>query len=462
MSVSLKHARRERALEAVRRHLKRLEIETHRVKAELARLEGEYEDDFADDLAQTLRRHRRAKDDQRLDASPVEPAQPVNGNGSSAPDLPTIAAPPTAPVRNRRPLVRKPIDKANPIREAAPVVPAPRIVADADGLDLVTSRDKSHRTKAYRRTARPLLVSFGIHAIVLLLCVSLTFATLGRQEISLFASPAAADELPEQIGEIEITAHKFADDELQNVVSESDEFNVSDSLLREFDPARIGAGSESLADMGQLNVLPSDLGSLMAGAGEPGGGKNGGPLGEAVFFGAHSKGDRFVFVVDNSSSMKDGRFNMAIAELVKSVGALSPRQSFYVIFVSDQPYPMFYPVPERTLLPATAVNKKRLADWLPKAILASGKNRELIKAMDLAATLQPQAVFLLWDGDMKYSDKVRLDVMTHLTQPNQWNFTIHTLGLGVTSLDSEYNLTAIAKAHGGTYRRVDVPAFPKR
>jgi hypothetical protein len=118
---------------------------------------------------------------------------------------------------------------------------------------------------------------------------------------------------------------------------------------------------------------------------------------------------------------------------------------------------MFYPQPATTLLPATAQNKRQLAAWLPKAILASGKNRELIKAMDLAASLQPHAVFLLWDGDMKYNDKVRLDVMTHLTRPNQWNFTIHTLGMGINSLDAEYNLTAIAQAHGGTFRRIDVP-----
>jgi hypothetical protein len=183
----------------------------------------------------------------------------------------------------------------------------------------------------------------------------------------------------------------------------------------------------------------------------------GGPQGSAVFFGARSQGNRFVYVVDNSSSMKDGRFEFAVAELVKSVEALTPRQSFYVIFVSDQPYPMFYPMPERDLLPATAANKKRLAAWLPKAILASGKNRELIKAMDLAASLRPHAVFLLWDGDMKYSDKVRMDVMNHLTRPNQWNFAVHTLGLGITSLDAEYNLTAIAQAHGGTYRRIPVP-----
>ena len=292
--------------------------------------------------------------------------------------------------------------------------------------------------------------------------MTFTFATIVQQGIPLFASPAMPDELPEQMGEIEITSHKFADDELQNIVSSDSPFNVSDNLMSEFDPASIGAGTQSLGDMGQLDSLPSDLGTLMAGAGEPGSGKNGGPLGEAVFFGAQSKGDRFVYVVDNSSSMKGGRLETAVNELLKSVGNLSPRQSFYVIFVSDQPYPMFYPMPEGTLLPATAANKKRLAEWLPKAILASGKNRELIKAIDLAASLRPQAVFLLWDGDMKYSDKVRMDVMTHLTQSNQWTFAIHTLGLGVTSLDAEYNLTAIAKAHNGTYRRVDVPTLPKR
>jgi hypothetical protein len=76
--------------------------------------------------------------------------------------------------------------------------------------------------------------------------------------------------------------------------------------------------------------------------------------------------------------------------------------------------------------------------------------------MDLAASLQPQAVYLLWDGDLKYSEQVRLDVMTHLTAPG-WNFTVHTIGLGINSLDSEQNLTAIAQAHHGVYRRVEVP-----
>jgi hypothetical protein len=124
---------------------------------------------------------------------------------------------------------------------------------------------------------------------------------------------------------------------------------------------------------------------------------------------------------------------------------------------------MFYPQRAPDLLPATAPNRKRLAEWLPNAILASGKNRELIKAIDMAAELQPHAVFLLWDGDLRYSDKVRSDVMTHLTRPNNgWTFTIHTLGMGVTSADSVQNLTAIALAHGGTFQRVDVPTARPR
>jgi hypothetical protein len=314
------------------------------------------------------------------------------------------------------------------------------------------------RRAAYRKNARPLFFSLAVHAVALLLCFAFTFTTLVQQITPLFASPAdLADEAVHELSEVEIEPTKFEDAELQNVVAEDPAFNLADHL-REFEPAELGVGAEPLGDVGQLDALPSELGSLMAGAGAAGGGQPGGPLGEAVFFGARSKGNRFVFVVDNSSSMKDGRLEAATAELVRTVDSLSPRQAFYVIFVSDQTYPMFYPLPAAELLPATAANKRRLAEWLPKAILASGKNRELIKAMDMAAALRPEVVYLLWDGDLKYSDRVRQDVMTHLTRPNQWNFVIHTLGMGTNSLDAEYNLTAIAQAHGGAFRRIDVPA----
>jgi hypothetical protein len=118
---------------------------------------------------------------------------------------------------------------------------------------------------------------------------------------------------------------------------------------------------------------------------------------------------------------------------------------------------MFFPDRASELTLATPENKKRLAAWLGKVQRAGGNNRELIKAMDLAAEMRPHAVFLLWDGDLRYSEAVRRDVMTHFTRPQPWEFTIHTLGMGTLNAESEQNLFTIARAHNGTYRRIEVP-----
>jgi hypothetical protein len=233
---------------------------------------------------------------------------------------------------------------------------------------------------------------------------------------------------------------------------------VSLDISRDGDTGKVPSGNGGQAKDGK------GTGSGSAG-GKPGvaakSARNGGRE-ATMFFGTEARGTRFVFVVDNSSSMKGGRLEMAVSELVRTIDGLSPRQSFYVIFVSDKTYPMFYPNQEPSLVPATPANKQRLAEWAPKAILASGKNRELIKAMDLAASLDPQAVYLLWDGDLKYSESVRLDVLTHLTEPNQWNFIIHTLGMGSLTPNSEQNLRMISQAHRGAFRRIDVPAARTR
>jgi hypothetical protein len=459
--------RREEAIEAARRRLRRLEIETHRIKADLARLEAEVEDDIADRLSRRFRR--------RLTRAAWEPVAEKNGEPAAANEdskgPAVISFEPGAAgsdsgastehqhVADGASRRRKHVAAPNNVTTNGAATAAPEPPVYVDALTTGAGSVVRSRKRARRAATSPIALSFAVHAAVVLFFGTLTFATLTNRNIFLMASPAAADETaPPEISEVEITAHKFDDAELQNTVVESDEFNITDNMAHELEAAKIGAGSLALGEMGQLNVLPGEVGTLMAGAGSPSSGKPGGDLGTAVFFGARSKGDRFVFVVDNSSSMKGGRLELALAELVKTVDALTARQMFYVIFVSDQTYPMFYPAAAPGMLPATPQNKKRLAEWLPKAILASGNNRKLIEAMDMAAALQPQVVYLLWDGDLRYSDKVRQDVMTHLTQPNHWQFSIHTLGMGITSLDAQQNLTMIALAHGGTYQRIDVPA----
>lgn len=447
MSIgSPKLARREQAIEATRRRLRRLEIETHRIKAELARLEAEYEDDVADFLTRKLRRRSAPESCGYVD----RPAHAsTSGDGTEGVSFGELGDT-TKVVRGKRTSLAD---------NSASRSELPHIAADANNAAAALRVRPRHRSAAmYRKSASPLACSLLLHVLVLCLGLSFTFATLVQQPPTLLASPAnLEDSVVDEISDADIELASFEDDTQQNVVEAHLEFDLAETL-EDVRPSELGNEAHVAAEIGQLDALPSDLGSLMAGSGTPRGQQIGGPLGAAVFFGAHSQGDRFVFVVDNSSSMKGGRLEAATAELLRTVEGLSPRQSFYVIFVSDKTYPMFYPEPAADLVPATAPNKQRLASWLPKAILASGNNRELIKAMDMAAALRPHAVFLLWDGDLKYSEKVRTEVMTHLTRPNQWSFPIHTVGMGVASLDSEQNLAAIAQAHGGTYRRVDVPA----
>jgi von Willebrand factor type A domain len=458
--------RRQKALQAVRRHVRRLEIETHRVKAHLARLEADYEEDIADWMSRKLRR-RSSPAEKRI--NPPHNIAATNGDDGAAPadhltflDVAAVkrvdAAPPAHDGRRKN--EARATAGAKKLQASGKLAPPPQVAIGLAGEK--TGLRATRRQTKQRTTVPPLIASAALHAAGLLFCISFGYVTIIQQAVPLFASPSLADEtVIEEFADVKIEPTKFDDDELQNVIAQTEEFNVSDSFLRDLEPTQLGAGSQALGDIGQLDALPSDLSTLMAGAGSPGSGPPGGERGAAVFFGARSQGDRFVFVVDNSSSMKDGRLEAAIAELIRSVDALSPRQGFYVIFVSDQIYPMFYPQAAPDLLLATLPNKQRLAEWLPRAATASGKNRELIKAMNLAASLRPHAVFFLWDGRMDHAG-VRQEVMAQMTRPNQWAFPIHTFGMGVDSLDSEYNLSAIAHASGGTFRRVDVPAVRSR
>jgi hypothetical protein len=495
MSTSPSNSDRlEDTLESTRRSVRQLEIDAYRIRADLTRIEAELDAEGDRDPATLPRR----------EVIPVPtPATPTSASVNALATTPRVypidGAPtitvPTTSLDWQASVAPSLPDGMNLLVGTSPQIAAPSVletappsVIDPIATELAsTSNVPTLQKRRYRRAARPFMSSLVVHAVILLLATSITVVTIVETRPFFTADLVElADEEPiEKLENVDVDQLGQLDDiQLQNTISDSAKFDVAGPLVDEVVPVDFQsvAGPANLGDMGAFSSLPTDLGTAMMGSGGlgadgtgapsglgsgnqrkgGGGARNGGPLGEALFFGTQSKGDRFVYVVDNSSSMKGGRLEMAVAELLKSVGGLSPKQSFYVIFVSDQTYPMFYPVPERTLLPATAANRERLSHWLPKAILASGKNRELIKAMDLAASLEPHAVFLLWDGDMKYSDKVRMDVMTHLTRPNQWKFAIHTLGFGINSLDSEYNLTTIAQAHGGTYRRVDVPTVPRR
>lgn len=438
--------RREQLLVETRRRLTRLEIEAHRIKAELARLEAENETDLADQLASALgdattNGHGVDRSPARFSVEPSGSQHAKAGPGASTPE-------PTAPHENGAPSVR---------------------VVAVEERSGSTRRRKRNSNRRRKKLAPAWGMSLAVHAAVLALLAPMGYVILANDDVPLFASmlEPEATHVDPSVVPVEMVSVEDQRD-VHEALFDDLATPLADTLADELAPLASDDSAEPAPTAGALNALPTDVGTLMAGGGsEPGLGapddrprrnEAAGKLGRTTFFGTPVQANRVVFVIDNSSSMKNGRLEKALEELVISVESMTLRQSFYVIFVSDQPYPMFYPQAAPALVPATKQNKRLLREWLGRVILASGKNREIITAMDMAAALGPEAVFLLWDGDMKYSDKVRRDVLTHLTRPNQWRFAIHTLGMGVTSLDAEYNLTTIAQANGGTYRPVPIPA----
>ncbi len=126
---------------------------------------------------------------------------------------------------------------------------------------------------------------------------------------------------------------------------------------------------------------------------------------------------------------------------------MTDKQRFYVVFYSDQAYPMLYPESVMEPLAATQANKQRLYQWLQTVELCSGG--ALVKAMELAESLRPEVVYILSDGDIAGSR-----TMQRLAEPNDRKFAIHTLGMGVKKPQDAQNLVAIAQANRGTFQMV--------
>jgi hypothetical protein len=422
--------RRERSLRATRQRLKRLEIETHRIKAELARLESENETELADELAQELKFEGAA-----TNASDVEWSK-------------TTRRWATTP-RGDVPLAR-PARQAVPVAHLIAVPPK----AASNGRAACSRLTRPRRKKL----SRAWLASIGIHALVLLLLAPMTYVILTNEHPPLFASMFAAEPADlDDLGTAPIELVSFEEAEMPSDAA-VEATSLAESVAEEFGAVDAQPRGETAPNLGQLSALPTDVGTLMAGGGgshenRPSGGGGRGAandearLGRTSFFGTPARANRVVFLVDNSASMKQGRMETTLFELARSVEQLGEKQEFYVVFYSDQAYPMFYPQSVMEPLRATRENKQRLFRWLQTVELCIGG--KLLDAVKLADSLEPEVVYLLSDGDIAGNK-----TMEQLTQLNNRRFSIHTLGMGVKKPQDAQNLALIAQANRGTFQMV--------
>jgi len=121
----------------------------------------------------------------------------------------------------------------------------------------------------------------------------------------------------------------------------------------------------------------------------------------ASFFGVYAPGQRFVFVIDSSKSMLQGtRWPTLRRELIRAIKTLSPDQKFFVVSFDAGMHPMFdlYP-PKSEFLSPTDQSIYRLNAWLSQ--IQHGSNTLPASSIGLALKLNPDAIFLLSDGEIR-------------------------------------------------------------
>lgn len=311
-------------------------------------------------------------------------------------------------------------------------------LAEASGLSkpfIAANLWWHNRGNQFGKGARTSAISIALHLAVALLLSSILFLddTIENPGFITVDSPVS-DPIEEIVIEpVEVEMNE----EVEEVVEETSE------------PMEVI--SEVTEQFVSVDVMPSTDGLLAApesSSGSEGDGKDMTPTKNKLkFFNAQTEAIDFVFVIDNSNSMTRGRFETALNELVKAVSKLNRKQKFYVIFYSDTAYPLFYPYPARSLIPATDRNKQLLAQWVqtvPLCLRTDGK-----EALNLGFSLKPDIMFVLGDG--AFTDKAS---QFFVANPNK-EVVVHTLGMEVSGQNAK-QFEQLAKKHRGTYQDVGV------
>jgi len=174
----------------------------------------------------------------------------------------------------------------------------------------------------------------------------------------------------------------------------------------------------------------------------------------ASFFGAEAEGNRFVFVIDSSGSMRGTRWQALCVELIRALQSLSPDQEFFVISFDASAHPMFGTAPPKgEFLAATSKNVRRVQNWIRS--IEHGRNTFPSSAVGMALRLKPDAIFLLSDGEIGDNTIADLETWNQVEGDDGYSKTlvpIHTVLLH--SQVGYFTLERIANENSGTFTPV--------
>lgn len=170
----------------------------------------------------------------------------------------------------------------------------------------------------------------------------------------------------------------------------------------------------------------------------------------ASFFGTYAQGGRFVYVIDSSKSMKGDRWIIARQKLLESLKSLGREQEFFVICFDEQTSLMFNCAPEA--MEFKRVNDmiiERVSRWLRSRTL--GPNTMPAEALQYALAMQPDAIFVLSDGELQ-DNTLQILRMTNITAGSKKQIPIHAVHL--ISEQGMETLRQLAEDNGGTFRHI--------
>ncbi len=241
------------------------------------------------------------------------------------------------------------------------------------------------------------LVAFSLSACVHLglgLALALILIRSHEGKISNILASMASEDASNEVQEIEFTAvpeHQALDSPTDAVF----EAPVELPAIATETPSMPAAISFK-ADFNNSITSQAAIASLTAGAYKPNATRS---ESKATFFGAEAYGNRFVFVIDSSGSMRGPRWEALCRELIRALQSLSPDQEFFIISFDSHAHPMFDVIPQRgAFLNPTPVNVSNVLNWLVTFQL--GGKTYPSSAVGIAMRLEPDAIFLLSDGEI--------------------------------------------------------------
>jgi hypothetical protein len=165
------------------------------------------------------------------------------------------------------------------------------------------------------------------------------------------------------------------------------------------------------------------------------------PVRAPAFFGDDIRANSIVFVVDRSSSMREGLDNVKW-ELARTIDALTRGQRFQVLFFSSGA-PL--ELPGRRLIDATDDNKQRAREFLDAVLPSSGTDP--LAAIRRAFALRPDVIYLLTDGEFE-------PPVVGLVKGLDPERRVRVNTIAFLQDEGAAVLKAIAAETGGTYRFV--------